>query len=268
MRADLHHASGVFIAALAAAFSLAGATVAHATPSSVSQSENCGPVKVQFSVDAGKTWSDSGRLTGNAPSRFTVRLDFQSDQADCTYNVSLAAYSAQGPDWETSGTQALVGWDSVALSAAKPSAVLNVSDHLPSCFGQIDLYGNGEKYDGTNGHALPHFPDSVTPNDLITVWNGTTPCASASASPSPSESASTTPSGASTPTPSATHSGGSAPSGTPQVPAAGTTTAVPSLAETGGSGDQDVALVGSGAAVIVIGAGAIAFARRRRELRR
>ncbi|WP_329129540.1 LPXTG cell wall anchor domain-containing protein [Streptomyces sp. NBC_01476] len=178
-------------------------------------SDKCGQVSVKFSLDGGKHWTTNGRIDGGKPpTTITVKFTGNSKQG-CEYPVSLASYSAEGPDWAHSGTQAFLGWDTATLSSKNKQATLDISDVAPTCFGQVDLYGNGTKYDGTEG-KLPHYPDSATPTQLITAWNGgqkcdtppTTPPASPtdSATPTPSDSTSATPtpsdSTSATPTPS------------------------------------------------------------------
>lgn len=283
------------MACMTAAASVAGIGAASAT----GNSEQCSNLQVTYSVDGGQSWSQDTRLTGDtAPTKFIVKLVGDAPQG-CEFKVSLAYYSAEGATWETSGTQALLGWDTDTLSKSTPEVTLDVSGAQPSCFGQVDLYGNGTKFDGTSGNALPHYPDTSTPTDLIAPWNGgaactttptpspsdSTPTPSPSASdttspspspsdttspsPSPSDSTSASPSPSDSGTPTATASatapaGGSSkpPTGSPVVqPVSSTPTG--NLAETGGNGSQTIAFAGGGAALLVAGGAAVYFTRRR-----
>ena len=87
--------------------------------------------------------------------------------------VSLNSYMTEGATWETSGTQKLLDHDSVTLTGEQPTKTLKVN--RSDCFGQNDLYLGSKKYDGTDG-ALPHYPDSVTPEHLLSWWNGGQAC--------------------------------------------------------------------------------------------
>jgi hypothetical protein len=191
------------LSTLAAAISVValGSAQASATP------QKCGQVSIQNSKDGGQTWSTNGRLDGAAPAKISVRLTGDV-QPGCAYPVSLASYSAEGATWETSGKQEFLGWDTVKLTSEKTEAALDVSGFAPSCFGQIDLYGNGDKYDGTGGHALPQYPSVVTPDNLITAWNGGAACESTPSTPPPAS-----PSEPATPAPSDSESGTPSPSG-------------------------------------------------------
>ena len=275
--------------ALAVAISVAGTTGAQAAQR-VAGGE-CGQVGVEYSVDGGATWTTQGRVGGDtAPKTFQVRLSGQVTEG-CQYPVSLAAYNTQGATWESSGEQKFLGWDTTVLSSAKTQATLDVSAYPVSCFGQIDLYNNGKKFDGVQ-NPLPHYPDGVFPHDLITAWNGAAPCASPTPSgtpsgkPSASASASTSPSPSAKPstpatTPSAKPSA-SVPAGgvpAPSVSPVTGSTAAPvgkpvvspvstppkgSLAETGGDSTQTTVLASAGAALVVLGGGAVYLTRRKR----
>lgn len=251
----------------AAAISLAGASGAQAMQPA--HSEECGNASVEYSVDGGASWSTSGRITDQVHGRFLVRLTGTVGPG-CEYPVSLASYHTQGPTWDTSGVQTFLGWDTTVLSSTKLQATLDVSAHLPLCFGQIDLYSNGHEFDGVHG-PLPHYPAAVFPHDLITAWNGSTPC---QATPSPKPSPSPT---GKAPTPSPSPSVPpvvSGPVGHPVVaplsPSPAPTpspapSSAPSLAHTGGNGTQAVALAGAGAALLVLGGATVVFTRRRRN---
>jgi LPXTG-motif cell wall-anchored protein len=191
---------------MTAALSVAGvgAAQAHGKDHQNPPSQNCDNLSVKYSLDGGKNWTQDGRIYGDkAPTRITVKLVGQAKKG-CEYPISLAYYSAQGPSWETSGTQALIGWATDTLTKDRTKLTLDVSGSEPSCFGQVDLYGNGIKYDGDtekkNHGALPNYQqNSVTPDKLIAPWNGGAECAPPT-SPTPTPSDSSTP----TPTPSDT----------------------------------------------------------------
>ncbi|MFG2632346.1 LPXTG cell wall anchor domain-containing protein [Streptomyces sp. NPDC048473] len=253
------------LSSLTAAISVVafGSAQASATP------QQCGQVRIENSKDGGQTWSVNGRLDGAAPTKISVRLTGEVKQG-CEYPVSLASYSAEGATWETSGKQEFLGWDTVKLNSEKTEASLDVSAFAPSCSGQIDMYGNSNKYDGTGGHALPQYPSVITPDDLITVWNGGAPCESAPSTPPAS------PSEPSTPSPSESETSSDSPSPSSTVPPASTepptgspiaqpasTTPTENLAETGGNSSQLVAFSFAGAALLASGGGAVYFIRRR-----
>ncbi|MFI0943255.1 LAETG motif-containing sortase-dependent surface protein [Streptomyces sp. NPDC021020] len=252
---------------------------------------DCGPLGITYKVDGGR-WTTEGRINGDTPpSKITVKLTSTPD-TNCSYTVSLASYSAEGPAWENSGHQDFLGWDSVTLDRKHKSATLDVSAHAPDCFGQVDLYGNGTQYDGGTGPGhgpLPHYNDSPTPTNLITAWNGGHECQTSpsptpsqdSPSPTPSEDSPsptpTTESPSATPTtdsPSPTQSTGApapsvsdtaAPTGTPSVPpATSPATGTGNLAETGSNSNQNTALIAGAAALLVAGGAAVYFTRRRR----
>jgi LPXTG-motif cell wall-anchored protein len=180
---------------------MAGIGAASASAPMHGGGNRCARVGIEYSLDGGDHWTQHGRMDGGAaPTTITVRLTDKPGKK-CQYNVSLASYSAEGPSWQDSGHQDFLGWDTVTLGKSKTKATLDVSQYAPTCFGQVDLYGNGIEYDGGSGEghgALPHFPDSATPTDLITAWNGGEKC---DQSPSPTPSATTD---SPTPTPSDT----------------------------------------------------------------
>jgi len=164
----LPHVLGVGVLALALPLVTAGA--AHADKGG----ERCGNARIVYSLDGGQTWTDKGRMDGRLVTRIEVKFGEERTN-HCEYAVSLASYSAEGPTWPTSGTQAFLGWDSKKLSKENPRVTLDVSAYAPPCFGQVDLYGNGRKYDGKE-NPLPHHPDAGFPTDLITAWNGGSEC--------------------------------------------------------------------------------------------
>lgn len=92
-----------------------------------------------------------------------------------TKTVSLNSYKAEGPTWETSGTQSFFDHDEFTISKGQTTGTLQVKE--PSCYYQTDLYWGDTMFDGIDG-ALPHYPDTVTPTDLIDARNGGTGCSS------------------------------------------------------------------------------------------
>ncbi|WP_052851984.1 hypothetical protein [Streptomyces avicenniae] len=270
---------------------LAGLSLVGLGASPALATDSCGEVTIENSTDGGATWSTTGRYTGGAPTTISVRLTGNITEG-CEYPVSLASYNAEGPSWETSGTQSFLGWDTTVLSSETPEDTLDVSAYVPTCFGQIDLYGNGTKYDGTEGNgALPHYPNSPTPQNLIAAWNGESPCEpetptepptdeptepteepptdeptdepteeapSEEPTDEPTEEAPETPV---TPVPVPdTDLGGEVPVGEPIVLPVSET---PDLAETGGNGSQLTLFASVGAGLLVLGGGAAFFAKRR-----
>ncbi|WP_282961639.1 LAETG motif-containing sortase-dependent surface protein [Streptomyces montanisoli] len=288
---------------MAAALSLAGVGTASADDGG--QGAHCDNVHVKFSTDGGHHWRQDGMLTDPvAPTSIVVKLDGHVTRG-CEYKISLATYKTEGKTWADSGTQSFLDVDHATLSRKNKSATLQVKGINNSvCFGQIDLYAGDTVYDGkTPSTALPHYPDSATPEDLITAWNGaypdcdkngggdtppsTGPSDSTPPSTGPSDST-TPPSGSDTTPPSTGPSDTTSPSpstsastGTPSTspsssaPAVGATTApsgtpvaqpvssTPTLAETGSNSSQTTTFIAAGAALVVIGAGAVVFTRRR-----
>ena len=106
-----------------------------------------------FSVPPGRNPYPMAEVTISANSRLVE---------GCSVSWSLASYAAEGPTWETSGTQQLVEHDGVTIDNDNPSGTLRVA--LPDCYGQTDLYPGLRVYDGVDG-PLPRFPDSRVPPD-------------------------------------------------------------------------------------------------------
>ncbi|MDH6121137.1 hypothetical protein ABH930_006630 [Kitasatospora sp. GAS204A] len=224
----MHHPLRRILPALAALGIAAAAPLVAAGPAQAH--ESCGDAAIEYSVDNGAHWQTGGRMS--APhGTIQVRLDGDVSKG-CSYQVSLASYSTQGPTWGTSGTQTFLGWATTTLSQDHRQATLDISSSLPPCFGQIDLYNGATKYDGVSG-PLPKYPNGVFPDNLITAWNGGTACQGTPPptpppSPSPSDSA-PAPTGPTTPPPAnGTPSGGSTPSAPkppvtkPSAPVSGT----------------------------------------------
>ncbi|MCG6495652.1 hypothetical protein [Kitasatospora sp. A2-31] len=266
---------------------LLAAPAAHAEPA-------CGRPPVQYSVDGGANWTNSSTipaLSGTVQVRLAGR-----PTAGCDYHVSLGSYETQGATWATSGRQTFLGWATTTLTREHYRDTLDVSGHLPSCFGELALYGVGEKYDGSDSdHPLPHYPDEPFSGLLIASWNGGTACppkptagpASPTATnPTPTDPAPTDPAPTSagapasatpkaTPTSTGTASAAPAPSsGAPSsaqrptpAQATSTATAAPALAATGAD-DGLLAATAVGATALVAAGGAAVYAGRRRAARR
>ena len=152
-------AAGMIGAALIAP----GATMA-STPTSANTHVTCGQDLFKWDVASGAITYPM--LTVNVTPKGSI-------PEGCSVSFSLNSYDAQGPTWQTSGTQALAGHDSITLSAANPSGTLTVPK--PACFGQTDFYLGTTRYDGVDG-ALPHYPSPATPYDLISYSNGGAAC--------------------------------------------------------------------------------------------
>ena len=172
--------------ALAGAALLAPATAAASGPTLAPQTAQGGCGSSLFSWDVATGRNDYAMLTVHVQAKSSV-------PGGCSVSFSLNSYTAQGPTWPTSGTQALFDHQSVTLSAGAPSGTLTVAE--PPCYGQTDLYTGTARFDGKDG-ALPHYPNSVTPAGLIAYSNGGAACEQPSSSPSqkPSESPSQQPS--------------------------------------------------------------------------
>ncbi|MFF4055345.1 LAETG motif-containing sortase-dependent surface protein [Streptomyces sp. NPDC001668] len=287
---------------LAIATPLFGATTAGATPAG-----GCQAATVQYRlVDAaGKPdadWTSQGGFhqLSAAPGTVEVRLaPGQKVGEGCTYPVSLAEYTTEGPNWYTSGLQTLVDHATVYLGAADlpdgddaQRTWQKLTVKTPDCYGQIDLYGDDVIYDGGSGDGhgpAPYQPDNVvTPYHLIAAWNGgdkpCTPEQPNSPTPPPSPSTPDSPSSPSSPppadesTPPATSTtpppASSTPPTTPDVPplestpptapAPSPSDSTPPLAETGSSAPVGP-IAGGAALVIALGAGALFAARRTRR---
>ncbi|WP_329561674.1 hypothetical protein [Kitasatospora sp. NBC_01266] len=241
----MHHPLRRTLPALAALGIATAAPLVTAGPAQAI--ERCGSAAVEYSVDNGATWQNNDRMSAPYGS-IQVRLDGNVDKG-CSYQVSLASYSTQGPTWGSSGTQAFLGWATTTLDSGKRQATLDISADMPPCFGQIDLYNGATKYDGISG-PLPKYPTGVFPDNLISAWNGGSACQvtptppapspssskSAPSSPSPSPSSSTppppSPSAPAPASPSGPSSPGNSPSPSPSgsssTPASSPTKSSPS----------------------------------------
>jgi hypothetical protein len=89
--------------------------------------------------------------------------------ANCALAFSLNSYTTQGPDWPSTGTQALLDHETITLNASHSTGTLTVQK--PLCYGQTDFYTGSIRFDGVDG-ALPHYPDTVVPQPLLAWSNG------------------------------------------------------------------------------------------------
>lgn len=255
-----------------------------ATGSAYASGERCGKAAIEYSLNDGKTWTTAGRMDDALVTKIKVRLKTPVENT-CEYAVSLASYSTEGPTWATSGKQAFLGWDTTKLSRDQREDTLDVSAFVPKCFGQVDLYGNGKKFDGTE-NPLPRYPNGVFPHDLITAWNGGEKCETPTTPPTTAKPPTTAPATSKPPTgtPSASAPSTSAPAtvkptssttapaagggettpprGNPEVPPV-TDIAPASLAQTGGDSNTSLIVGVSAGALLVGGAGALVWSRRR-----
>ncbi|MFI8457020.1 hypothetical protein [Kitasatospora sp. NPDC085464] len=222
--------------ALAALGIAVGAPLLTAGTAQAHSEHGCGAVGVEFSVDGGKGWISDGRMS---QPHGVIQVRLAGDVADgCDYRVSLASYETQGPTWATSGKQTFLGWATTTLRSGNRQATLDVSAHLPKCYGQIDLYNGDKKFDGVANPA-PRYPDSVFPDNLISAWNGGKACAPTPTGtptlPVPTSSAS--PTATATPHPTGTPTATTTPSATATATATASpsTTAKPSAPSTTGT---------------------------------
>ncbi len=218
--------------ALAALGIAVGAPLLTAGTAQAQAEHGCGTVGVEFSVDGGKGWISDGRMS---QPHGVIQVRLVGDVVDgCDYRVSLASYDTEGPTWATSGKQTFLGWATTTLRSGNRQATLDVSAHLPKCYGQIDLYNGDKKFDGVANPA-PRYPDGVFPDNLISAWNGGKACAPTPTGtptvPVPTSSAS--PTATATPHPTGTPTATTTPSAT--ATASPSTTAKPSAPATTGT---------------------------------
>ncbi|MGW5334277.1 hypothetical protein [Streptomyces bauhiniae] len=296
-------AAAAFLAATAAP--LIGATAAHAQEGGA-----CSSATVQYRlVDAdgkvvGADWSSQGGFHqwDTVPGTVEVRLaPGQSVGEGCSYPVSLAEYTTEGPNWESSGRQEMIDKVTVHLTADDVAGESDegrtwqkLSVKPPTCFGQLDLYGEDTAYDGKEGEGHGPLPDVragvLTPYHLIAAWNGGDKRCEAgtpeSATPSPSApETSTSPAPSAPPAgsePSAPAEGakppvspkpGATPStnadvppvqSSPPAPKSSPNGGNPPLAETGAGAPVGM-LAGGAALVLAVGAGTVYASRARRS---
>jgi hypothetical protein len=256
---------------------------------------------IQYREAGSTVWTDADAHGGikNEPAGgvVDVRINPKSwyATASCTRDVSLASYETHGPTWATSGEQVFVGYATAKLSVQKPTATLTVplpgaAADKPTCWGQVDLYFGTTIFDGHTGAGhgpLPHYPNGVFPNNLISAWNGgtgsceatppttpppTTPPTSPSTKPTTSTPAPPTTTTTSVrPTTSAPSTPGT-PTPTTPTPTSSTSTAPPPVATTPGT--PTLAHTGSNAgplaagALGLLGAGSAVMFTARRAARR
>jgi len=127
--------------------------------------------------------------------------------ADCALSFSLNSYTSEGPNWPSTGKQALLDHQTITLDAAHPSGTLTVAK--PPCYGQTDFYTGTIRFDGVDG-ALPHYPETVVPQPLIAWSNGGKACQDSKNVSEPTDPAAPTdsptpdPTATAAPTPAAT----------------------------------------------------------------
>ncbi|WP_371663619.1 hypothetical protein [Streptomyces sp. NBC_00280] len=299
------HQSRTLTVLAATAFAAAVVPVLGAGTASATTGGSCQSATVQYRIDGGEWTSQGGfHSLASAPGTVEVRLaPAQNVGEGCKYPVSLAEYTTEGPNWNTSGRQTFIEKDTVYLTSADVADAggaertwQKLSVKTPDCYGQIDLYGDDIAYDGQEGEGhgpAPYQPDGVvTPYHLIAAWNGgdkacdngaSEPPAPTPSEPAPSTPATptappTTPEGSEPPveesTPPTTPDTSTTPPTTPDVPPAESTPptspepspseSTPPLAETG-AGAPVGTIAGVAAAVVALGAGALFLSRRARR---
>ena len=115
----------------------------------------------------GSSITQSGRAANLSSTTVTLKAGFSS----C--DVSLNNYHASGPTWPTGNPQTFGDHATVHLTTASPTGHLAVTQG--DCYNQNDLYIGTTRFDGTDG-ALPNYPNSVTPTNLVDHWNGGKAC--------------------------------------------------------------------------------------------
>ncbi|MER7582492.1 hypothetical protein [Kitasatospora sp. NPDC097691] len=240
--------------ALAAGAVAVAAPAAHAAP-------DCGRAPVQYSVDGGVHWTNSATMPAESA---TVQVRLAGvPAAGCDYHVSLGSYETQGPTWATSGRSVFLGWATITLTREHYRDTLDVTGHLPHCYGELALYTVGGKYDGSNSdHPLPHYPDEPFSGLAVATWNGGTAC-----TPEPTAGPATPTTPAPVPSAATASPTGPAPAPSPTRPTAspraGSATPAPELAATGAD-DGLLTAAAVAAAVLLAAGGAAAYAGRRR----
>ncbi|MFJ4670737.1 hypothetical protein [Kitasatospora purpeofusca] len=286
----MHHRLRHSVPALTALGLTAGAAVLAAPAAQAAP--DCGRAPVQYSVDGGAHWTSSAAMAGPAG---TVQVRLAGEPAaGCDYHVSLASYATQGATWATSGHHTQLGRATTTLNRAHYRDTLDISGHLPPCFGELALYSGDGSYDGSDSdNPLPHYPDEPYSGLAIATWNGGAACAS----PTPTPTATPTPTPTATPTPTPTPTtarpttaGPTAPTATtpapiapttptpttpapalptatvPPVSASPTTTAATALAATG-TDNGTLTTLAIGAAALAATGGAVLYTARRRTTR-
>ncbi|AZS88918.1 hypothetical protein ELQ87_35290 [Streptomyces griseoviridis] len=305
--------SRTLYALAATAFAAGALPVLVAGTASATPDGGCRSATVQYRmVDAdgkpvGPDWTSQGGFHQWESTPGTVEVRLAPDQKvgeGCTYPVSLAEYTTEGPDWFSSGKQALVDKSTVYLDAKDVATSgddgrswQKLTVKSPDCYGQIDLYGDDVTYDGKTGEGHGPLPDQptgvMTPYHLIAAWNGgdkaCEPGKPESPTPTPSESTPGTPATPGTPEESAPPKESTPPAEASKPPASAstppTTSDVPPLAskppaspapspsdsatplaETGAN--SSTGLIAGGAVVALgLGGGAVYLASRSRARR-
>ncbi|MFC4501426.1 MULTISPECIES: LAETG motif-containing sortase-dependent surface protein [Streptomyces] len=261
-----------------------------------------GTDRCQFSLD-GSNFFDSVRvddqnLKPSKDGKVHISVRAAADAGTCT--ASLASYLAHGANFNTSGEQVFVDFDSVTVKPGQTDT-LDISVPDAGCYAQIDLYRGAVKFDGKldakDGFVhgdLPKGPDRpVIKDKLIAAWNGgtkdctateqppssppadenppaspsTPPAESTPSQPSePSEGDSTSPSPSSS-TPESSESESATP-----TPSSSESTTPPATTPKGGGGDlaetgadSNTPVIAGGAAALLLGGAAIVVATRRRK---
>ncbi len=125
------------------------------------------PVPPPVCANNGSSITQSGRAADLSSTTVTLKKGFSS----C--DVSLNNYHTSGPSWSTGNPQTFGDHATVHLTAASPTGHLMVTQG--DCFNQNDLYIGTTRFDGTDG-ALPNYPNSPTPTNLVDHWNGGNKC--------------------------------------------------------------------------------------------
>ncbi|MGW3044609.1 LPXTG cell wall anchor domain-containing protein [Kitasatospora sp. NPDC001159] len=238
---------------------------------------DCGRGPVQYSIDGGTHWTADATMPAESGT-VEVRLAGEPTTG-CEYHVSLGSYATQGATWAASGHQTFLGWATTTLTRDHYRSTLDITAHLPQCYGELALYAVGEKYDGSDSdHPLPHYPDEPFSGLVIASWNGGTACTpkptgspttttptptptSATAAPPPPVVPIPVPTGATTPT--ATISPAPVPSPTPSHSPQAPVAPAPTLAATGADDGALTATAVGAAALLAAGAAAVYVGRRR-----
>ncbi|WP_327075121.1 hypothetical protein OG196_40630 [Kitasatospora purpeofusca] len=298
----MHHRLRRSVPALTALGLTAGAAVL-ASPAAQA-APDCGHAPVQYSVDGGTHWTNSAAMPAPAA---TVQVRLAGEPtAGCDYHVSLASYATQGATWATSGLHTQLGRATTTLNRAHYRDTLDISGHLPPCFGELALYNGEGSYDGSDSdNPLPRYPGEPYSGLAIATWNGgaacTSPTPTATPTPTPTPTPTLTPTATPTPTPTPTSTpttatptpttpAPAAPTTTPTTPAPAlpavttsptaaptasasataspkaTATAAPALAATGAD-DGTLTTLAIGAAALATTGGAVLYTTRRRTTR-
>ncbi|MFG2130977.1 LAETG motif-containing sortase-dependent surface protein [Streptomyces sp. NPDC048751] len=255
-----------------------------------------GTDRCQFSLD-GVAFFDSVKvddqnLKPTEDGKVHIKVRTAGDASTCT--ASLSSFLAHGANFNTSGEQVFVDFDTVTVKPGQTES-LDIAVPDAGCYAQIDLYRGAKKFDGRldakdgfEHGELPKGPDRpVIKDKLIAAWNGgKQDCTTIETPPATTPPASTPPSAPATPTTppaseSATPPAETEPPATP-TPSGSTSTQPPSDSESstppaaptphGGGGDlaetganSNTTPIAIGAAALLAGGAAIVLATRRRR---